>query len=183
MPRFGRGSQSQLATAHVLLQRLFQRVVLDYDCVVIEGHRGEQAQNRAFASGASKLKFPNGNHNAYPSNAVDVAPYDVDLKSVNWTTKVLESFINAQGQTDHRVNHEALANYARFYHFAGLVKGMALLMGITIRWGGDWDGDNYFTDQTFNDLVHFELVPARDVYVPPQVIPPANADGSPGRKP
>ena len=158
MPSFGRGSQTKLATCHVFLQRLFQRVVIDYDCVVIEGHRGEQAQNRAFESGASKLKFPNGNHNAYPSNAVDVAPYDVNLKAINWNTKVM-----AGGALD----REALANYARFYHFAGLVKGMALLMGITIRWGGDWDGDNYFTDQTFNDLVHFELVPARDVYVSP----------------
>lgn len=173
MPRFGRGSQSQLATAHPVLQRLFQRVILDYDCVVIKGHRGQQEQDRAFAEGASKLKFPNGNHNAYPSNAVDVAPYDVSLKGVNWKTKVLDA-----GKLD----KEVLANLCRFYHFAGMVKGVALLMGITIRWGGDWDGDNYFNDQTFNDLVHFELVPARDVSVPPQVVPPANADGSPGVK-
>jgi peptidoglycan L-alanyl-D-glutamate endopeptidase CwlK len=26
-----------------------------------------------------------------------------------------------------------------------------------IRWGGDWDMDNDLSDNTFNDLVHFEL--------------------------
>ena len=29
-------------------------------------------------------------------------------------------------------------------------------LDIEIRWGGDWDGDNEFTDQSFDDLVHFE---------------------------
>jgi peptidoglycan L-alanyl-D-glutamate endopeptidase CwlK len=27
-----------------------------------------------------------------------------------------------------------------------------------IRWGGDWDGDQDFRDQTFDDLAHFELI-------------------------
>jgi peptidoglycan L-alanyl-D-glutamate endopeptidase CwlK len=158
MPSFGRSSIAQLSTAHVLLQRLFQRVVLDYDCVVLEGHRGQQAQDRAFAEGRSKLKFPNGNHNAFPSNAVDVAPYDVNLKGVNWKTSVLD-----HGALD----KEGLANLCRFYHFAGIVKGIGLLMGIQIRWGGDWNGDNYFSDQTFNDLPHFEIVPPKSVVILP----------------
>jgi len=29
--------------------------------------------------------------------------------------------------------------------------------GIELRWGGDWDRDGDTTDQTFNDLPHFEL--------------------------
>lgn len=28
---------------------------------------------------------------------------------------------------------------------------------VPLRWGGDWDGDGDRTDQTFHDLVHFEL--------------------------
>jgi len=166
MPSFGRSSTAQLSTCHVLLQRLFQRVVIDYDCTVLEGHRGQQAQDRAFAEGKSKLKYPNGKHNQYPSIAVDVAPYDVNLKGVNWKTSVL----------DHgKLDKEGLANLCRFYHFAGLVKGISLLMGIKIRWGGDWDGDNYFNDQTFNDLVHFEIVSPRDVIIlptPGKLVPP-----------
>lgn len=45
----------------------------------------------------------------------------------------------------------------RFYWFAGVVLGVAHEMGIKIRWGGDWDSDNDLRDQSFNDLVHFEL--------------------------
>ena len=29
--------------------------------------------------------------------------------------------------------------------------------GVTLRWGGDWDGDGDQKDETFRDLVHFEL--------------------------
>ena len=30
-------------------------------------------------------------------------------------------------------------------------------MGIDIRCGADWDGDNRTKNQTFHDIVHFEL--------------------------
>jgi hypothetical protein len=30
-------------------------------------------------------------------------------------------------------------------------------MGIGLRWGGDWDSDKDFSDQNFDDLVHWEL--------------------------
>lgn len=38
--------------------------------------------------------------------------------------------------------------------------GTADQIGLTgrIRWGGDWDRDHDVKDQTFNDLVHFEVV-------------------------
>jgi hypothetical protein len=44
-------------------------------------------------------------------------------------------------------------------YFAGFVMGLATAMnlGDRIRWGGDWDGDHELTDQTFDDLVHFEM--------------------------
>ena len=31
-------------------------------------------------------------------------------------------------------------------------------MNIKLRWGGDWNDNKDFSDQTFDDLVHFELV-------------------------
>lgn len=111
-----------------MLQQLFTEVVKTYDCTVLEGHRNEADQNAAFESGKSKLKFPDGKHNGVPSLAVDVAPYPID-----WN------------------------NTKRFYHFAGYVQGIAKMKGIKIRWGGDWDKDYDLDDQTFNDLVHFEL--------------------------
>ena len=49
-------------------------------------------------------------------------------------------------------------NTKQFYYFAGMVLGAANALEIKIRWGGDWDMDNDLDDQTFMDLVHFELV-------------------------
>jgi len=31
-------------------------------------------------------------------------------------------------------------------------------MGVTLRWGGDWDRDTEVQDNSFDDLVHFEIV-------------------------
>jgi len=129
VPQFSRTSLSRLRTTHPQLQRLFERVVLNYDCTVLEGHRGEEAQNRAYDEGRSKLRWPDGKHNTYPSPAVDIAPYPIDWQ-----------------------------NLKRFYDFAGFVRGVSACMGIPIRWGGDWDRDYDLDDQRFNDLVHFELI-------------------------
>lgn len=128
MPSFGAVSSKQLGSCHIDLQRLFQRVVEKYDCSILTGHRGEAEQNAAFYNGNSKLRFPDGKHNELPSMAVDAAPYPVDWK-------------------DER----------RFKHFAGYVQGVAMMMGLDLRWGGDWDQDFDMNDQSFNDLVHFEL--------------------------
>lgn len=144
MPAFSRASRARLATVHPDLQRVFERVILIYDCTILEGHRGRAAQDRAVAEGNSTVSWPNGKHNAYPSRAVDAGPYDAEIRGVNWNT-------------DHRTS-EGRTNIARFYHFAGLVLGVAELLGVRLRWGGDWDSDTRFDDQTFNDLVHFELI-------------------------
>ena len=100
-----------------------------YDCIVLEGYRGKETQNEYFETGRSKLKYPQSKHNQSPSLAVDVAPYPID-----WEDK------------------------QRWYHFCGYVMGVADQMGIKLRGGHDWDGDRSFTDQSFHDLPHFELV-------------------------
>jgi peptidoglycan L-alanyl-D-glutamate endopeptidase CwlK len=76
-----------------------------------------------------KSKTMNSKHCTVPSLAADVAPYPIDWNDLQ-----------------------------RFYFFAGVVKGIATQLGITIRWGGDWDSDTEVKDNTFNDLVHFELI-------------------------
>ncbi len=43
-------------------------------------------------------------------------------------------------------------------YFAGLVRGIAVSWGVKIRWGGDWDMDGDLKDNSFDDLVHFEIV-------------------------
>jgi peptidoglycan L-alanyl-D-glutamate endopeptidase CwlK len=135
MPKFGTNSIKQLSTCHPDLQVLFNEVIKSFDCTVLEGHRNEQDQEAAVRKGNSQLHWPNGKHNASPSNAVDVSPYPV-----NWN------------------------NVSRFYWFAGYVMGIAQKLKdegkIThaIRYGGDWDSDKDITDNKFQDLVHFELV-------------------------
>lgn len=128
MPNFSRQSYDRLQSCDERLVVLFERVVELYDCTILVGHRGKAEQNEAFRTGKSKLEWPNSKHNDLPSLAVDVAPYPID-----WYDKL------------------------RFYHFAGFVLGVAAEQGTRIRWGGDWDGDHDLTDQTFMDLVHFEI--------------------------
>lgn len=135
MPRFSSTSRTRLSTCHPDLQVLFQHVVQNFDCTILEGHRGQEAQAAAFRAGKSQLRFPHGKHNGEPSMAVDVAPYPID-----W------------------------GDLPRFRYFAGYVQGVAemlLLRGEMeheVRWGGDWDQDTQVKDNSFNDLVHFELV-------------------------
>lgn len=135
MPKFSQESFSKLSTCHPDLQTLFYEVIRNFDCQILEGYRNEQDQEAAFAAGNTKLHWPHGKHNQQPSLAVDVSPYPVD-----WN------------------------NTKRFYWFAGFVMGIAQKLKdegkIThaIRYGGDWNGDKDITDNTFNDLVHFELI-------------------------
>jgi len=126
----------KLATCKPALIRLFERVAESWDCECREGHRERAAQDRAFAEGASKLKWPDGPHNALPSNAADMYPRPIP-------------------------DQETPKGRATYYAFAGYVMGVAREMGIPIRPGFDWDGDHDLMDQTFDDLVHFELKEAR----------------------
>lgn len=126
--KYSNTSRKRLEECHEDLQTLFNEVIKYYDCTIICGHRSEKDQMKAYRSGNSKLVYPQSKHNKMPSLAVDVAPYPIDWK-----------------------------DYNRFYNFGGYVLAIADMLGIKIRWGGDWDSDNNFDDQRFNDLVHFEL--------------------------
>lgn len=139
MPSYSRQSLDRLASCDHRLQLVFREVIEHYDHTILCGHRGQQEQDEAFAKGASKLKWPNGEHNKIPSRAVDAAPYPV-----KWGT---------DGTPEQRRK-----DIARFYFFAGYVKSVADSMNIKLRWGGDWDGDFDFNDQNFDDLPHFELI-------------------------
>ena len=70
-----------------------------------------------------------GMHNSKPSRAVDCVPYPID-----WTDR------------------------ERFTLFAGFVLGVAARMGITLRWGGDWNMNFEVKDNRFDDFPHFELI-------------------------
>lgn len=134
MARFGRRSTERLDTCDPLLRKLFGEVVKSYDCIILDGHRDRQTQNRLWKEGKTKLRFPHSKHNVTPSRAVDVAPYHAQVPHVRWD------------------------DTAQFYRFGGYVLRVAEELGIRVRWGGDWDGDGELHDQTFIDLPHWELV-------------------------
>lgn len=125
MPTFGQRSLDNLASAHPDLQRVCKEAIKVYDFTVICGHRGKEEQEAAVRTGKSKTHYPNSKHNSMPSLAVDIAPYPID-----WNNK------------------------ERFYYLAGVMMGIAAQLGIALRWGGNWNGDQTLGDW---DLPHFEL--------------------------
>lgn len=131
MPKFGEQSLKRLDTCDERIQKVLNEVIKHYDFMILEGTRTVEQQQQYYKEGKSKLDGINkkSKHQSYPSLAVDIAPYPID-----WNDS------------------------KRFYYLAGLVIATANSMGIKLRWGGDWDSDGDFKDNTFNDLPHFELV-------------------------
>ncbi len=127
---FSKASRAKLDTCVPELQAVFNEVIKSYDCTIVCGRRTALEQEELYRRGLSKKMAGGSKHETSPlSEAVDVAPYPI-----NWE------------------------DYYSFYHFAGFVLGVAAGMGVKLRWGGDWDGDNDLHDQTFMDLGHFEVV-------------------------
>lgn len=112
-------------------------VIKYYDCSIVYGHRGEIAQNEAYAAGNSQVKWPNSKHNKFPSHAVDAAPYE--KTGIDW-------------------------NQLQSAYFAGWVMALAERlfwegkMHHQIRCGIDWDMDKDVNDTKFWDACHFEIV-------------------------
>ena len=138
MPKFSQRSLDVLTTTHSSLQWLLTEVVRDFDCTILPdgGKRTPERQAELYRSGSSKTLA--SKH--LTGEAIDTAPYPV-----LWPD---EDGISPQ---------EKVERLKRFYAFGGYVKGVASQLGIPIRWGGDWDSDWTFTDQSFHDLPNFEL--------------------------
>lgn len=131
MPRYSKSSLEKLEMCHPDLRLLFNRVIQIIDCSIIEGHRNEAEQNKAYTDGKSKLKYPDSKHNKVPSMAIDVVPYPID-----WNDR------------------------ERFYLLAGIVYSVSESLNIKIRWGGDWKRTILSGERTnsFDDLPHWELI-------------------------
>ena len=137
MPKFSKRSKANLETCHPLLQELLGEVIKHVDCTVIEGVRSKEQQEEYVRRGVSKtMKSKHLIQADGFSHAVDVVPYPID-----WNDK------------------------ERFRYFSGMMVMAAKMKGIDLRWGGDWDSDNDFKDQTFHDLPHFELRSVK-IYIP-----------------
>ena len=133
MPKFGKKSRNALETCDERLIKVFNEVIKTIDCSVLEGHRDQIKQNKYYKEGKTKLKYPAGRHNKYPSMACDVVRYPVDWDDRERTTL-----------------------------FAGFVLATAKKMNIILRWGGDWNRNWEVDDNKFDDFPHFELVNHED---------------------
>lgn len=118
MNYFSSHSEKALSTCHPDLQTIMRLAIKEMDFSVFCGYRNEADQNTAYDGGFSKLRFPESNHNVFPSGAVDVVPYPVDWKDT-----------------------------VRFVELSHVIKRIAKEHNIAIRWGGDFvsffDGAHY----------------------------------------
>jgi len=137
MPHFGTASEARLVTCHYKLQLVARAVIRIFDFTVVCGHRDEEAQMKAYNSTPqlSKALFGESPHNAYPSLAIDIAPYK---NGIDWQ--------DTEG----------------FTYLAGHFMGAGLMDGIQLRWGYDWDSDEVLggddPDEHFYDRPHIELL-------------------------
>jgi peptidoglycan L-alanyl-D-glutamate endopeptidase CwlK len=129
MARFGRRSLSRLENVHPLLVDWAFELVTIMDCTIVSGVRTLTEQRRLVEVGASRTM--DSLHiiqaDSY-GHALDIAPYPIDWKDLK-----------------------------RFYILAGIGIALARKMNIPIHWGGDWDNDMEFDDQTFFDFGHWEI--------------------------
>lgn len=119
MPTFGKVSRERLETCHPKLQELMNRAIVDtpIDFAIICGFRDQADQDKAYAQGYSKVKWPDGKHNKNPSHAVDVAPV-IDGKVI-W---------NDVDLFDKLAAHIALCSSD---------------LCISVEWGGNWSWKDY----------------------------------------
>lgn len=139
MPSFSETSQARLATCDIRLQGILNEVIQYVDFMVLEGYRDEAKQNADFAAGKTQKRWPEGNHNASPSRAVDIAPLSSQLNDkLSWKDTVA------------------------FGRLMGYVDCVAKRQGIKLRFGLDWDGDFRTVgddpNEHFLDAPHVELV-------------------------
>lgn len=129
---FGKTSLERLGSCDIRLQQLAMRALEEspYDFGVVCGYRDKEKQDKAVAEGKSKAHWPTSKHNSTPSRAFDFVPF-VDGKA-DWN--------NVQAFKD--VAHHILMT--------------GDLMGLNIRWGGDWNC-NGIEDEKFVDMPHIEL--------------------------
>lgn len=130
MAEFSKKSKENLSTAHEDLQEIFNIVVKQRDCMILQGHRSSADQQKAFDEGRSKAPPGKSPHNSCPSYAVDAAPYPLP----DWNSK------------DPKVQAAVLKE---FRDFSIYVKGVAAGLGVELTWGGDF--------KSLYDGPHFEL--------------------------
>ena len=153
MPAFGTTSMKRLNTCDFKIQSICKEAIKIIDFSIITGHRTEEEQNSLYPK-YTKLKWPHGKHNAFPSRAVDVAPYIKPYGAIFGNTEQVIEIMEMHDITELETLAFVYKSYARLI---GVIEGIAGMKGIPVRLGIDWDGDYDMLDQDFHDLGHIEL--------------------------
>ncbi len=134
MYKFSEKSKEKLSSCHPDLQRVLEAAlkVSAIDFGISEGHRNKKDQDEAYRTGKSKVQYPNSKHNSTPSMAADVYAYVPSEGGVTWKLKY-------------------------YYYLSGVIFTVAKQLGIKLRWGGDFNQNGNYSDDSFLDLVHWEL--------------------------
>lgn len=101
------------------------------DVSLREGYRNQRRQDHLYPE-FTKVKWPDGKHNSYPSLAVDLAPYPFPKDKTQLREQL--AYIAGRG-----------IEWANGRH-------------MILRWGGDWNRNGLITDNNFDDLFHFEVL-------------------------
>ncbi len=137
-------SKQRLALAHPLLQKIMNAAAEHVDFIILDSMRGEAEQELAFKRKFTKVHFGSSAHNWKPALALDIAPEPLDWgnsKDKAHNAKALQRFVDLQ------LRH---------------ILPAAMILGIKIRQGVDWNRNGNLTDDSWDDLPHVELHPWRD---------------------
>jgi len=137
---FSERSLNNLKGVHPKLVAVVKRalVISPIDFTVLEGVRSQERQNELWAQGRTKPGQvvtwiqSTGTHGIQSDgygHAVDLAPYPID-----WN------------------------DFERFDQLATVMFAAAKELGVTLRWGGNWDMDDRIHERGESDSPHFELV-------------------------
>lgn len=154
MPSFGSNSRDRRDTLHPVLQRLCDRVVAYTDITILVGHRNRVDQAQAFRQGRSTKQFPDSKHNTTPSVAVDASPFPIPD---GWGELDAASAKGRDLEWKERVKFYQMAAVFR-HEWERMQHEDPVAALYRLRWGGDWDRDGDYRDNTFDDLVHFEII-------------------------
>lgn len=158
MNHWGANSVAQRQTSDPRLNAIGDVVLPIKDHSVVKGHRVEVEQHQAFVDGNSKLDWPDGNHNAYPSKAQDVRTYpsppSIEFDKV--VDKMSDRELRAELKKLRQMVKDQPLREEQLY-LLGLYKGVATMMDIPLRTGCDWSRDGNVFDNNFDDFYHAEL--------------------------
>lgn len=141
--KFSNKSKEQLNTCHSSLIKLMNEAIsrTKVDFSIIQGARTVEEAQDNYNRGVSTLDPSKGQYSKHiaplpdgsreKSIAVDICPY---------------------------VNGGLAWNDVKaFGYLGGLIEAIAQELSISIRWGGNWDGDGDLHDNSLEDAGHFEL--------------------------